>query len=1204
MHEENRNLEIILAGSQKTDTRTLPFDNQTIEDVVEKIPVLKTGYDITIDGRIISKGDWPTYFLYPEDKIIFVPNFGAGGIALAIMGLAAAPAVAFTATYIAYAALTMAISIGISLGVGYLIKSLTPSPKKAVESPSQAYSWEPKTTQQQGLVKPKIFGKFKSLGNIIAGHVSIKSGDKYKLVMNALVSHGTGPVKSVSDIRLNNQPESNFPGVVTDTRRGLLEQTPIAAFVPLKIQFRPNIDITNAGGPLVWEVPDDDYDDIELILRYVAYYFHKDGDRETQSVGTKIEIRELPAGGWETVFNEGVTNSNTKTFWKSFKMSTLEYDVIQGKKYEIRVTHTNGDYEPGYRKQRQMALEFVTEISDDALEYPGLVLVGISGALTDAFTGLHSTSCIIEGQIVYQYDDVAEEWILDWTDNPGWVAGYTLTQPVISGDGAGTPYAIEKLEGMQDARINWDDVKELVAHCDTECPDGKGGVESLITFNGSFDTTISTWNAALDVCKIARSVPIWKGNIVDFVIDKPTERTDVIAAGNIIDGSFDETFLPKKDRVSAIDVAYNDINSNYDRVFLRTFSSVLPESSNVLTLDFRGIVKKTEAWRLAKFHQAYNDHIHRTIKCKADIDALTYRLGDVLGVQWDATNWNKLKDIGQRGSGRIKAFTYDAGGDIVTLDYDIEDAFEDGNTYEILIRLRNDTQVLKTIASAEGGVVTIVGHYAEEPYLDDLWIVGLQNYVVKDFRLINRSRSKKISYELALLEYDEAIWANDALAPPITGLYTTPAKSDSGSVIEAPSHKNLESLVPEIAMGGGGAGGGLDGVSTSNIKFVTVPIGITWTERRPAGDSDESWYAVASDSDGSHLIVGEYNGRLYTSSDSGVSWTERQPAGDTNQTWKCVASDSDGSHLIAGAYNGRLYTSANGGIDWVERQPDGDANKGWRGVASDSDGSNLIAGAFNGRLCISDDYGASWVLKGAGGGDFWQSVASDSDGTNLMASTSQNLYTSANSGVDWTERQPAGAVQKDWECVASDADGSHLIAGVYGGRLYTSANYGVGWTERQPAGNNDIYWWSVSSNSDGSCLIVGIYNGRLYRTEDSGVSWDEERPAGDTNELYWAVASDSSGDNLIVAAYSGRVYTGVVIEGAIEWVAEDEETELLLNFLGDVYIIEPDSTTLKYIYWDSDTSETELQTTDDQSVVVAGDFSVLCFNKEGVPYAQ
>ena len=71
-------------------------------------------------------------------------------------------------------------------------------------------------------------------------------------------------------------------------------------------------------------------------------------------------------------------------------------------------------------------------------------------------------------------------------------------------------------------------------------------------------------------------------------------------------------------------------------------------------------------------------------------------------------------------------------------------------------------------------------------------------------------------------------------------------------------------------------------------------------------------------------------------------------------------------------------------------------------------------------------------------------MASDNDGSNLFgAVASGRLYTSSDSGATWTERQPAGDLDKFWRIVTSDADGSNLVAAVYVGRLYTSSDGGV-----------------------------------------------------------------------------------------------------------------------------------------------------------------
>ena len=308
---------------------------------------------------------------------------------------------------------------------------------------------------------------------------------------------------------------------------------------------------------------------------------------------------------------------------------------------------------------------------------------------------------------------------------------------------------------------------------------------------------------------------------------------------------------------------------------------------------------------------------------------------------------------------------------------------------------------------------------------------------------------------------------------------------------------------------------------------------LAWTERQPKGATNEDWYGLASDSDGSHLIAGANVGRLWTSADSGATWTERQPAGAINRNWAGVASDSDGSHLIVGqASIGRLYTSANYGVTWTERQPAGDANKNWWGVASDSDGSHLIAGEFNGRLWTSADSGANWAERQPAGAvnEHWVAVASDSDGSNLIVGNYDigRLYTSANYGVNWTERQPAGAINKNWYSVASDDDGSHLIAG-NSLRLYTSDDSGATWTERQPAGDVDRSWVRVASDDDGSHLIAGN-SLRLYTSNDYGATWTERQPAGDTNKDWHGVASDNDGSHLIVGNDGGRLYTGLFSE--------------------------------------------------------------------------
>jgi len=307
-------------------------------------------------------------------------------------------------------------------------------------------------------------------------------------------------------------------------------------------------------------------------------------------------------------------------------------------------------------------------------------------------------------------------------------------------------------------------------------------------------------------------------------------------------------------------------------------------------------------------------------------------------------------------------------------------------------------------------------------------------------------------------------------------------------------------------------------------------VPVTWTERRPAGDKDLSWGAVASDADGTNLIAATYGGRLWTSVDGGANWTERRPAGDAGKNWQCVASDNDGSVLIAGVggIGGRLYKSVNSGVDWAEVQPAGDADKSWRVAASDGDGSVLVAGVEGGRLYLSVDTGANWSeMQPAGAADkVWYTAALDSDGSVIFVGVAGGrLYLSINSGSTWTEVQPAGDANKGWRLVTVDSDGSNLAACVYGGRVYTSSDSGSTWVERQPAGDANKDWLGLAGDGDGSNLIVGLSTGRLYTSNDGGANWTERQPAGDADGDWRSLAMDSDGSNLIAADYGGRIWT-------------------------------------------------------------------------------
>ncbi len=123
--------------------------------------------------------------------------------------------------------------------------------------------------------------------------------------------------------------------------------------------------------------------------------------------------------------------------------------------------------------------------------------------------------------------------------------------------------------------------------------------------------------------------------------------------------------------------------------------------------------------------------------------------------------------------------------------------------------------------------------------------------------------------------------------------------------------------------------------------------------------------------------------------------------------WTSIASSADGTHLAAAEsyeYDGSIYTSTNSGATWtLSSAPYED----WVSIASSADGTRLAAakdynniyytyGAYGpGGICTSTDGGATWTPIPSPPIEAWSSVASSADGTHLAAVVNGGgIYTS------------------------------------------------------------------------------------------------------------------------------------------------------------------------------------------------------------------
>ena len=300
-----------------------------------------------------------------------------------------------------------------------------------------------------------------------------------------------------------------------------------------------------------------------------------------------------------------------------------------------------------------------------------------------------------------------------------------------------------------------------------------------------------------------------------------------------------------------------------------------------------------------------------------------------------------------------------------------------------------------------------------------------------------------------------------------------------------------------------------------------------WSQTSAKNPQNQSWYSIASSSDGTYLAAVVYNGRVWTSTNAGVSWTEQVNA--PGLQWYSIASSSDGTYLVAVALAGGIYTSANRGVSWTQRNT-AQSSLNWISVTSSADGKKLVAVAYGGGIWRSTDSGVTWSQTSApsSSSDNWFSVTSSSDGKKLaavFANDGGGIWTSSNYGVTWT--QTNAPVSTGWHLITSSTDGTQLIAVMGGGGIWRSIDSGVTWNKTSAPSSSSENWYSVASSDDGTKLAAGMYGGGgIWRSTDSGVTWIQTNAPSSSSDNWQALTSSADGTKLAAVLPGTGIYTG------------------------------------------------------------------------------
>ena len=750
------------------------------------------GFSIVVDGKVETDH---SKTIAAHSQILIIPVVRFAGIGLA----------------------TIMQAIIIGFMVFSVIYSIATANKKqklptfgtdgeGLDANSPTYGWDGiQTTDNVGTPVPVVYGEHKVGGNIINQYIN-SDGDKNYL--NVLLALCEGEIHEIDTdtLKLNDNLAANFDGIELTTKLGTNAQAPISAFEDLHDLENVSVELNDASDDHTVTTTDSDVEALEVHLQFSSGLYSQDatsGNIGSASVAFTLQYKVHSSGTWHDFDGSPITitESNRSAVRRIFRKEGLtagQYDVkivrstAQGDQYTV-----NG-----------MTWTYLDAIKTDNLAYPNTALLGIKALATEQLSGsTPNITVTIKGKKVripnvltalggtavpwedYYYDpdddtfklfsnDSALYWdettfIDAYSANPAWCLRDLLTN---------TRYGIGDF--VETADIDDDMILETAKYCDEAIFDGSGGYEKRFRMDVVIDSQTRALDALMQLAVIFRGILYFSEGTIKIRCDRPENPVQLFGMGNIVKGSFQESFKSIKDIANVIEVQYMDKDKDYQQEVVSYIDEAALTAGEVLRKkELRVFCTRTsQAIREARYFLNAGKYLNRQLSFKVGIDAVAVQVGDVISVAHDVPQWGF--------SGRVSAVVNNY---TVTLDQEVIIAGE--QTYEISVRHSDDTIEKRTVNNSAGttSVITVASIFGFVPAVGDVYSFGVQNILVKPFRVLNVMREEGSQVSITAIEYNASIYDDTAPVIPTSNYSVLDSSISSiddlnltqGSVVQA-----------------------------------------------------------------------------------------------------------------------------------------------------------------------------------------------------------------------------------------------------------------------------------------------------------------------------------------------------------------------------------------------------------------------------------
>lgn len=557
----------------------------------------------------------------------------------------------------------------------------------------------------------------------------------------------------------NKDDSYNFNNVQLEGRVGSQVQDVIAGFntsekeVSVGTQVRKNLPITRT-------VTDSKVSRLRLTIGVQSLFSQaENGDTN----GTTVELVI-------TIGSQSYPVSISGKYSSQY-LQQHTFDNLPPVPFTVKVERVTEDSK-SQRLQNNTVWSSYTEIIDTEFTYPNTALIGVKFD-SEYFSNIPARTYDLLGlrvKVPSNYDTRTRKYTgmwdgtfkTDWTDNPAWILYDVVTSK---------RYGLGNRLGEFGAD-KWT-LYQVSQYCDQLVPDGFGGQEPRFTCNAWLTEQRSAYDVINDICSIFRAVPVWNGQQLTVVMDRPSDPVWTYTNANVSKDGFSYTFSPKKARHNAIQVEYADKDNGYEKAieYVSDDESIRRNGLNVKKITAFGCTSRGQAHRTGLWLLQTEKLETKTVSFTVGAEGLMHVPGDIIKV---ADTYYAGTNVG----GRVLAVN----GKKVTLDREIS---VNGNSYFSYINAQAKHQDIK-IVSVNGAEVTLDQEPAGlEAY--GVWSLSTQQVTSQLFKALSVKEESKGKYTITALQHEpqkESIVDNGVkFEPKATSILSVPQVSNIGVAV-------------------------------------------------------------------------------------------------------------------------------------------------------------------------------------------------------------------------------------------------------------------------------------------------------------------------------------------------------------------------------------------------------------------------------------